>query len=1267
MKKFISTKVVTFIVITLLCLTLSFGLIKIFGYKTNAEVISVVNEDDYEELRELWESEANYDFDWDSFYGDGSEHGRGRIADEYEDDRPSAAYSPMSASLLSAAMPPARDLSKDKYFPVIQNQGGLGACAVWSTTYYTYTYEVARLKNNDVKAGGIYSPYIYSPKWVYNFSNDGRDSGTTEKSNIEILQTAGCATWQEFPYEVSAIPETNYREWCPDPQIYKNALKTRVSSYTQFSVKEQNELPILIAQIKQWLNEGHPVVFASSFNWVTQNVPGYGVVAKYNRSYSGPGHSMTIVGYDDTLTVNPSEGGAALTGAFKIANSWGDLYGNSGYEWLMYDSLYRNSFNKNLNVADRRGALIENEVYIMYVQEYESNLTCEVTLNSASRRDIDLRLSKESDGWQRIDTFLSVKYWGAGGPWSFGGINWPDEYTFVFDFNATLEEIYSTNWRVSVASTNTTLVDEGDPGLVKSIKFYKGLTLLDEYTGLSEQITVATKHFYLYSSVNSPIVIYNFSENGGESLTGELYTTASFAQGAAISFPSAKKENWIHIGWNTNKSATTGLSSLNMGTANVTLYAIYRRTLTATFVDYSGSKRTRTESVTIYNKTTSGLVMLPAQGSFSGWSTTGWAVDTVPDAPVLTINACYIAEDTTFYGIYQRTLTLSYNANGGMGTPQHQTKPQYVNSNSIAVFSSPEFNLSAAINHSTMYFNKWALGSTGGAQYEAGEIVSINSNTTMYALWIAAATYTVTYNYSENYGIGAERLTAQYKEGEAVSLTPLAVKDNWTHVGWNTDKNATFGLSSLSMGTSEITLYAIYSKVLTGIFIDYNGASLRIRPVNVTIYNKTTSGSVQVPAQGNYISGWEKTCWVGYEAARMPEDYQKISEYAYVSLVASQPVRTYYGIYQRAITLSYYNNGGINTPSNQENWQCVNSYAINTISSPEFELSEGISHSSLYFYKWADGGIGGPQYDAGDLIYIKSHTIMYALFVDTNICTVTYNYFDNGGTRITGENLRTAEYLHGSKVSLPLDGKRADWEHIGWTTVRRGSKVLESLNMKTSDITLYAVYSRTLVATFIDYNGVNKRIRNIEKTIYNREMNGSISIPNQGKYINGWLAAGWTAGTSPNESSVTISMYALSVSNPYLTYYGIYKRTLTLSYDVNGGSSNPANQTRQQSVNSYDITNFSNSSSFVLAAAIEHPELPFIGWAVGSLNGTKYKEGDTIVIDANTTIYAVWKTEKGFWEQVGLYGGIAAGGAALVLGFALILRAKKKHKKIVKR
>lgn len=70
---------------------------------------------------------------------------------------------------------------------------------------------------------------------------------------------------------------------------------------------------------------------------------------------------------------------------------------------------------------------------------------------------------------------------------------------------------------------------------------------------------------------------------------------------------------------------------------------------------------------------------------------------------------------------------------------------------------------------------------------------------------------TVSYDCTSNGGSGTiNNETITY--GSSVDLTKTCTKSGWTFLGWNTNQNATSGLSSYTMPENSIVLYAIYYK-----------------------------------------------------------------------------------------------------------------------------------------------------------------------------------------------------------------------------------------------------------------------------------------------------------------------------------------------------------------------------------------------------------------------------------------------------------------------
>jgi uncharacterized repeat protein (TIGR02543 family) len=239
------------------------------------------------------------------------------------------------------------------------------------------------------------------------------------------------------------------------------------------------------------------------------------------------------------------------------------------------------------------------------------------------------------------------------------------------------------------------------------------------------------------------IVTYNTTENGGALSDIPAAATTS---GAEVDLThTATKAGWQFVGWNTNKDAAAELPSYTMPASDVTLYAIYKKTLTATFKDQTDSTDpvTYTVPITIYNNATGGQITVPSQNTHADWTSRGWSTGTAPDAGVTVSSGSYtISADTTFYALHQRTLTLSYSANNTKATvPAAQSVTQY--SNSYDISKSTHAALTAAepitlAGENGRQFSHWSLDladNMPNVVYRPGSPITIDTNSTLYAIW----------------------------------------------------------------------------------------------------------------------------------------------------------------------------------------------------------------------------------------------------------------------------------------------------------------------------------------------------------------------------------------------------------------------------------------------------------------------------------------------------------------------------------------------------
>ena len=295
-------------------------------------------------------------------------------------------------------LPTSVDLSTLPAFPPIGNQGGYGSCASWATTYYQFTYEVAREKEWNAKTN---AQYRFSPYYTFSLANKIGDfkKGSSIQNNHKILEEVGAVRYNEY---YQGLPSFGVIDLGDDLSALYEALEFRISAKYKIVFPLSQNTPISgvndvdVQKIKQVLANEHCVV-----------------MSVYNPEIAFDGtHALTIVGYDDTITYTNSAG-QTITGAFKVANSWGtdrDDHDN-GYLWIMYDAFNPVSTLGSWEPSntERESVLSSSALLYIDVEEYTPQYTVEVTLNQKYRNDISVSLLRNGIGSTAAEeqTFLT--------------------------------------------------------------------------------------------------------------------------------------------------------------------------------------------------------------------------------------------------------------------------------------------------------------------------------------------------------------------------------------------------------------------------------------------------------------------------------------------------------------------------------------------------------------------------------------------------------------------------------------------------------------------------------------------------------------------------------------------------------------------------------------------------------------------------------------------------------------------------------------------
>lgn len=311
-----------------------------------------------------------------------------------------------------STLPSSVDLSESPCFPPIGNQGGIGSCAAWASTYYQYSYEVNKLNNVTSTSNRV----IYSPKWTYNNINHGEDKGSSYSDAYRLLKNQGALTQAQFPYP-SSTSSYNVQElptYANAVSDMRKALNTRLVSYSNISISGTGTAITSnsdsdLTEIKSILNSQKVLTFQT---WNDFNYK-YGTGSWNNtklayRCYdsNGSSHAMTVVGYNDNVTCDINGNGVieqGEKGAFKVINSWGITNSganNNGVIWIMYDALNgisANNLNESTFSYTRKPAMgtgSNNVFNLINVAHKDVAFAAEVSFSTNCRNQVRIDLGR---------------------------------------------------------------------------------------------------------------------------------------------------------------------------------------------------------------------------------------------------------------------------------------------------------------------------------------------------------------------------------------------------------------------------------------------------------------------------------------------------------------------------------------------------------------------------------------------------------------------------------------------------------------------------------------------------------------------------------------------------------------------------------------------------------------------------------------------------------------------------------------------------------
>jgi len=237
-------------------------------------------------------------------------------------------------------LPAAIDLSDE--LPPVGDQGQLNSCVAWAEGYGMVTYEAGRKERWDLDD----TDHQASPADLYSQTLQAMqlacDDGTDPKTAMDLLVRDG----------IESVSEMAYADSCPLPAPAPGS----------FAIKAWHSVSIDDATaLKRQLVSRRVVPFATTVDTDLPTWQGAGVFTGSGTAIAGEGHMMTLVGYDDAK------------GAWRVMNSWGTSWGDSGFFWLAYDTFQSDAILAvvaDLGVADHAPSEAKPQLQTVVIRQF---------------------------------------------------------------------------------------------------------------------------------------------------------------------------------------------------------------------------------------------------------------------------------------------------------------------------------------------------------------------------------------------------------------------------------------------------------------------------------------------------------------------------------------------------------------------------------------------------------------------------------------------------------------------------------------------------------------------------------------------------------------------------------------------------------------------------------------------------------------------------------------------------------------------------------
>jgi len=678
----------------------------------------------------------------------------------------------------------------------------------------------------------------------------------------------------------------------------------------------------------------------------------------------------------------------------------------------------------------------------------------------------------------------------------------------------------------------------------------------------------------------------NYNANGGSGAPGSHIGSANTS--FTISSARPMRSSFIFLGWATDAQAQNPQyypgSHIDMD-SNITLYAVWTQvtnTLSYHANGGSGAPGSQTGAVN------ANLVVSNAAPTRTGFTFIGWSTEpTSASAQYFAGSRISMGSDKTLYAVWlQVTYTLNYHANVGSGAPD----PQAAGINTNATISS------VTPTRQGYAFQGWAtVSSASGPQYYPGNLIYMDGNRTLYAIWkqYAQKQYTITYNID-----GASDAPAAHTafDNSFVNLSStIPVRSGYTFAGWSTSLSAADAQYSAGQQVSingNLNLYAVWhSDTQYAVTYHPNGGSGGQKAGFACAGSNYT-----IVSQGFYRAGYAFEGW-----SANPDGSGKLyNNNEVIKVDEDKNLYAKWGpIPEQDIIVCYYKNA--DNPS-----ETIAITYLKTNSRHNIIDGNAAKRDGYTFAGWNSKRDGtGLSYTSGEALTVTEPLYIYAQWKAIPQPQYTITYDANDGSGAPDAQTAAAGYINLSS-SIPA---HAGYEFKGWSENQSETGAAYSAGQQINlngSMTLYAVWKQiTYTITYYANNGSGAPAAQAAYYGSNTLVGAAPTRPDYDFH-------GWTANPAAADASYPAGGQIMISNN--VTLYAVWKQTThIITYDANGGVGEPDPQ---------KVAGADNLSG----TRPTRNGYDFLGWSTDpAAEDALYSAGGQITVGSNETLYAVWK------------------------------------------